>query len=136
MKEKKDDKKRELYLELQMLDSQIKQLEQQMIQMEQQIFEVNEIIQSLSDIKEVKSGTEILVPVANGIFTTAEIKDTKNLKVNVGAGITVEKTVEETKEMLKDQQKNIETYRDEVFLQLQQMVSKASFLQEGIGNQE
>ena len=115
--------------ELQYLDQQIKGFEERLMQVEQQILEVNIIIENLSELKDVKAGTEILVPLANGIFATAELKDAKMLKVNVGGGAVTEKSVDDTKNMLKNQIKEIEEYKDELFLQLQQMVNHASQVQ-------
>lgn len=127
MEEKKE--RREKLLELQMLDQQIKQIEEQMANIEGQVFEVNNLIENLSELKSMKDNQEILVPVANGIFMKANIKDSNNLKVNVGSGVVVEKTLDETKEMLKEQIKSIETYKEEMFLELQKLVMKASHIQ-------
>ena len=131
MTEKKEERnvRREKLLELQSLDAQIKQIEEQMVQIEEQIFEVDSLIDNLHEIKNVKAGEEILVPVANGIFIKAKIENTSNLKVNIGSGVVVDKTLDETIDMLKEQIKNIEKYKDEIFLQLQQMISQASQVQ-------
>ena len=132
-KEKEEGKsRREILLELQFLDSQIKQAEQQMSQAEEQIFEVNILIDSLCELKTAKRGQEILVPVANGIFIKAKIEDKDLLKVNVGGGVVVEKTIDGTIEMLRAQVKNIEKYKDETFAQLSGLVAQASSLQSEI----
>lgn len=116
-------------MELQMIDAQIKQFEQQLMQIEEQNMGVSMVIESLAELTEVKTGCEILVPVANGIFAKAQIKDTKTLSVNVGGGAVVEKTVEETKQMLKKQAKDIEKYKEEAILHLQQMIAQAAAIQ-------
>jgi prefoldin alpha subunit len=138
MSEEKEDKnsRREKLLELQYLDSQIKQIEQQMTQVEEQIFEVDSLIENLSELKETKKGQELLVPVANGIFLKANIEDVKNLKVNVGGGVVVEKTIDETVEMLKEQIRNIEIYKNEMLMQLQELIAHASLLQANIVGEE
>jgi prefoldin alpha subunit len=128
--------RREKLLELQFLDGQIKQAEQQISQVEEQIFEVNSLIDSLSELKTAKKGQEILVPVANGIFIKAKIEDKESLKVNVGGGVVVEKTIDNTIEMLKEQIRNIETYKNEIFVQLQQLVAQASDIQAKIVGEE
>jgi prefoldin alpha subunit len=131
MTDKKEENKlrREKLLELESLDGQIKQIEEQMIQIEEQMLEVGFLIENLSEIKNIKAGEEILVPLANGIFIKARIADLNSLKVNVGSGVVVDKTLDETIEMLKEQIKNIEKYKDEIFSHLQQMISQASHLQ-------
>ena len=52
--------------------------------------------QALDDLKTTKTGTEILVPMASGIFIKAELKDNKELAINVGADTVVKKNIEET----------------------------------------
>jgi len=129
-KEDKDNKyEQERLMELQYLDSQIKQSEEQMTQIETQIAELNDVIMNLSEIKDMKPGSEILLPIANGIFAEAEIKNVKKLRVNVGAGVVTEKTPEQTTEMLKEHLNKIESYKEEMFMQLQAMVNQASLIQ-------
>lgn len=136
MEKKDDEKRKESLLALQMLDQQIKQTEQQMMVLEQQIFEINAVVAGLLELKDVKSGQEILVPVANGVFAEAVIKDTKMLKVNVGGGVVTEKTLEQTIEMLQSQLENIESYKDEMLSALQQMVKQAASIQKEISGQD
>lgn len=127
---KKEDKaRRDKLLELQTLDTQIKQYEEQLMQLEEQIFEINSIIENLIEIENTPLNTEILVPIANGIFVKAKISDKDNLKVNVGASVVVDKTSIETTDMLKEQLKQIETYKNDLFLQLQTLVKHASYIQ-------
>lgn len=134
MNEEKEGKnsRREKLLELQFLDNQIKQIEEQISKIEEQIFEVDSLIESIAEIKVTDKGQEILVPMANGIFIKAKVEDAKNLKVNVGAGVVVEKTADETITMLKEQTKSMEEYKNEIFMQLQKMVAQASVIQADI----
>jgi prefoldin alpha subunit len=111
-------------LELQMLIQQITQMQQQLEELEKQIMEVNNIQSSLEDLKKVKPGTEIEVPIANGIFAKAEIKNNKTLKVNVGSGVIVTKTIDETKALLEGQIKNIINYREQIMAEMQKIYKK------------
>jgi len=124
-----ENKRREKLLELQSLDTKIKQLEDGLVALENQIIEVNMVIDSLKDLQAVKENSEILVPLSNGIFVKAKVFDTDNLKVNVGANTIVEKTNEETQEMLKEQIRNIDNYKNELFTELQTLVKHASTIQ-------
>ena len=122
----------EMIIELQYLDATIKQMDSQMIQIEEQINEINNTVASLNDLKDVKEGTEILVPIHTGIFAKAKIEKVEKLRVNVGAGIVAEKSVDDTIKMLQDQVKNVEDYRDQNFLQIQQMVARATEIQKSM----
>lgn len=124
-----DLQRREKLLELQSLDAKIKQIEGGLLNLENQIMEINMIIDSLIELEAVTADSEILVPVSNGIFVKAKIIDSKNLKVNVGANTIVEKTNDETREMLKEQMRNVENYKNELFSELQSLVKYASTIQ-------
>ena len=108
------------YLEFQMLDQQLKQAQKQLQLLEEQLVEIIFTIQSLDELKEVKQGTEILVPVNSGVYAHATLGEVKDVVVNVGAGTAVEKSILSTKEMLSKQLEEVQTLRQ----QLVQFVSK------------
>ena len=122
------------YLELQMLSQQIQQIQKQIEMVETQMAELDVIGQSIDDFTKVKLGTEILVPLTNGVFAKAELKDNKNLIVNVGAGTAVNKPAEDTKKMVDKQTSELMNVREEMLGQLQQYVAKARALQEEVEN--
>ncbi|MFT4282978.1 MAG: prefoldin subunit alpha [Candidatus Woesearchaeota archaeon] len=77
---------------------------------------INKMNQSLKEIEDIKSSVkeletlkdeEILAPIANGIFIKAKIIDSKKLKVNVGNGVILEKTINQTIKLLDKQEKEI-----------------------------
>ena len=87
----------EKYIELQMIEQQMKQIQKQAQLVDSQMNELAVAHQALDDIKKTKPGTKILVPISNGIFAKAEIKDNEDLIVNVGANVIVNKDFESTK---------------------------------------
>ncbi len=93
-------KLREKYTELRLIDQHIRQLQRQLQDLENQILEIMYVQQSLDDLKDVKVGKEILVPVSNGIFAKATLKENNELLVNVGANTVVKKDVDSVKKML------------------------------------
>jgi prefoldin alpha subunit len=113
------------YMELQMLDGQIKQVQAQAQALEAQVIEVEKISQALDEIGNVKIGTEIFVPVAQGIFAKAELKDSKNLLVSVGGNATVNKPIPEVKEMLASQITEIRKFQQEMAKQLEKLAFEA-----------
>ncbi len=102
------------YMEIQMLEQQLKMLQNQLFKMDEQIIEIRLALENLDDIKSTPKGKELLVPLTQGIFLKSELKDNEKLIVNVGANVTVEKTVEETKDLLKKQITEISKYREEI----------------------
>src|SRR3989344_3258591 len=120
------------YLELQLLDQQIKQIQKNIELIENQMAELESMSISLEELSSVKPGTEIFVPVAGGVFVKAELKDNKDLVINVGAGTAVKKSITQTKGMIANQINDIASARDELLMQLHQFVSKAQKIQQDL----
>ena len=121
-----------MYLELQFLDEQMKQIQKQITMLDEQLVELNNTIQALDDFNKTAVGTKILVSLSPGIFTTAELKDNKELLVNVGGNIVVKKNVAETKDLLKKRFDSIKKYRDLTLAEMQKMGLKASNIEQEI----
>ena len=116
---------RKKYLELQLLQQKIQQIQQQVEELEQQASQIDATGQSLDEFGEVKAGTQILVPVANGIFAKAKLEDTEHLLVNVGASINVEKKIPEVKKLMATQVTEMRKLQEDLAKQLQQMSDMA-----------
>jgi len=93
----------EKYLELQILNQQIKQLQQQITNLENQAVELEVLEDNLEEVKKIKEGTEILVSMGAGIFAKAQLKDSKKVIVNVGSNTMVKKEIDEAKSLVTDQ---------------------------------
>jgi len=83
MLEEKEKKLQKFYTQFQLLEQHIKQTQQQVATINSQLVDLVSTTKSLDDLKNVKSGTEILVPVSSGVYVKGEIKDNENLIVNV-----------------------------------------------------
>ncbi|PIN79844.1 prefoldin subunit alpha [Candidatus Woesearchaeota archaeon CG10_big_fil_rev_8_21_14_0_10_34_8] len=124
MAKEKDKKKRsqeelqrelqEKYMEYQMIEEQTKQMNEQLQTFEKQIEELDSIKEALKSIKDTKAGTELFVPISSGIFIKAEIKETKELLVNVGDNVIVPKTIDDAVKLVKKQQDDIKEYKEKV----------------------
>jgi prefoldin alpha subunit len=106
------------YVEYQMIEQQIKQMQEQLEKMEAQTAEITNVSKSIKDISKAKQGEDVLVPVSNGVFFRAGIKDTASFLVNVGSGVVVKKNLEETETLLNEQHKELESYKEQVVQQL------------------
>ena len=121
-----------MYLELQLLDEQMKQVQKQAVALDEQLVELNNTLQALDDFNKTDIGTNILVSLSPGIFTNAELKNNKELYVNVGNNIIVKKNVAETKELLKKRLDAISKYREAILVELQKMNAKAVNIEQEI----
>ena len=136
--EKTDDEKQQAmqqaYMEFQMFHEQMKQMQKQMEKAEEQLMEVEYMQQSLQELSEAKEGTEILVPVANGIFTKAKVMNTKQFIVNVGAETGILKNVDDVKQMLAKQATMIAQAHEEMHTQMKLVIEKTKEAEESLNN--
>ena len=115
------------YMQLQSVQQQVEQITEYVERLQQQRQELDLSIEALSGLQKIKSNTEILAPIANGIFLKAELKDNKKLIVNVGAEVTVEKNIPEVIALLEEQKTKITenmVEAENVFQQLQEQGRK------------
>lgn len=122
----KEAKLKEKYTELRMIDQQIRQIQKQMQELENQIMEIMYVQQSLYDLKDVKVGKEILVPVSSGIFAKATLKENNELLVNVGANTVVKKDVNSVKELLQGNINEIKKLEQHFLQDLQKLSMQAA----------
>ena len=130
--EQKEEKLQKLYMEFQMLDQQIKQLEKQHTALNNQLMELMATNQSLEDMKKTKQGTEILIPLSSGIYTKAEIKDSENFIVNIGANIALKKDLSSTKKLIETQIDELKKLQEKFINELQNNTTKAAALEQEI----
>jgi prefoldin alpha subunit len=125
-------KLQEMYLNLQLLDQQIKQTQKQVQVLNNQLVELSMTKQSLDDLKEINKGTEILVPISSGIYSKAELKDNNELIVNVGSNVTVKKNIEETKKLVNDQIEELAKIQIQMNTELEKLISNATSIEKEI----
>ncbi len=120
------------YMELQMIDQQLKMVQGQLDQLDQQIAEITMIFEHLDEIKTVKKDEEILVPLVNGVFIKAKIADPKHMLVNVGSGSLVSKSNDELKALLEKQMDQLKNYKDNLMAMLQDFYNQADRIEQGL----
>jgi len=125
MTKKDEEALKEKYFEFQMLEAQMKQLEKQLMAFEQQQLEVSSTINALSELSKVKENTDILVPVASGIFVQAILKSTGSFMMNVGGDVVVEKSPKEASGLLEKQASEIEKAKTHIIEHMTKMQEKA-----------
>lgn len=86
---------------------------------------VEALKEQVKELQSLNGDEEILAPVANGIFIKANLKDAKTLKVNVGKGIMLDKSIPETMELIEKQEKEIILTREQVLQKLEELYEMA-----------
>jgi len=118
-----------LYMQYQMLQQHLENMQQQSKVIGTQLIDLMGTIQSLEDLKNVREGTEILIPISSGVYAKARINDTSNLVVNVGADVTVSKSIDETKAVVERQAEELEKIQNQVLTELQRLSVKAAAIE-------
>lgn len=124
MNEKDEKFIKEKYMEMQAIDAQMKEVEKHDERLDDQINEVLVTKKALMDFKKVKVNTETLMPLANGIFAKAVVKDTQKLIVNVGNNVATEKTVDETIYLMDEQLDELDKYKAKMNENMQALTLK------------
>ena len=123
------------YMEMQMIEQQLRQIQQQVTAVDQQSMEIEFIVDSLENLSKVDVGTEVLVPMSSGIFVKAKLQDNKELIVNVGSNTTVNKKIPEVQNMLKEQVKEMNRAKKELSDKFAELAAKMQQLQADLMSQ-
>jgi prefoldin alpha subunit len=125
-----DQEHKQKYMQLQAMHQHIEQMQENMKTLEKQVAELVYVEQSLDEMQGVQEGTEILVQLASGIFARAELKEPQTLRVNVGANVVVEKTVNQTRKLLTSQVEDLQKVQLDLQGQFTQVLTGFQQLQQ------
>ena len=81
---------------------------------------------ALEGLEEEKENSELLVPIGSNSYIKAKLENPDKVIVGVGAGVSVEKTLQEAKGIVKNRQENLEKTRVSLQQQLAQVAEKIS----------
>lgn len=109
------------YLHFQLIQQQIKQIQQQILLLEQQTLDLKQLDESLANLSKVKTNTPLYSPLGMGIFLETEIKNNKEVLMNVGSKVVLKKPISETQEIIRKQIDELE----EAFRNLQGQLSES-----------
>lgn len=95
------------YMQFKMMQEQLEKLQEHAEMLKQRNSELELTSESLKEIEKTKANTEILAPLADGIFMKTELKDNQKLILNVGADVIVEKDVPEVLKLIEEQKQSL-----------------------------
>ena len=122
-------KAQEIYTEFQVVEQHINQLQKQLEVVTHQLLELNATSNALDEFDKITVSKEIFVPLSSGIFAKADIKDTSELLVNVGANVVVKKDVATTKKLIEKQMEEIKRIQKQMIQELENMTHHAANLE-------
>ena len=120
----------QVYMEFQVLNQQLKEVQQKLTTAGQQMSEILVIIEAVSDLGKAQVGSEMLAPMAPGIFVRSKLTDNKEVLINVGNNVVVGKSLEETKSLLNSQLAELRNFEQNLAMHWQQTVIRLQEIQE------
>ena len=120
------------YLELELLNHQIKQLEESLLLAQQHIEQATLTLTMLEAFKDAKKDSELLVPIGSGAFLTVNAKDISSLKLGVGTGVVVEKSVADVIKAVTSQLEEAKDLHAQTAAAYNQTIEKSTLLQQQI----
>ena len=81
---------------------------------------------SIEEIASIDDKKDMLVPITNGIFTTASLRKSDTLLVNIGSSVVVEMSMDETKKLIEKQREELKMLRTNISENLKKFMKRAS----------
>ena len=132
MEDAKQQEQMQKYMQMQQIDQQIKQSQKQILMLDEQLQDLNITEQALKDVQNTKPGTEILAPVSNGIFIQSELKDNKDVRINIEAGVIVKKSIQDAKKFISYRADKVDPNRNQKYT----LCILRTYIKGGIGKYE
>ena len=118
-----DEEIRRMLVELRLLEGSARTIESRLAVVDTALSEMLIASSTLEGIRNKPKGTEALVPVGAGSFIRVELADSEKIVMGVGAGVSLEKSVNDSIESLKNRQDDLEKLRTSLQQQLSQIAS-------------
>lgn len=93
----------------QLFSQRLEQLNEQARLIEQRLLEVETTRQALGDLKGLKDGNEVLIPLGSGCYAHGRTGDS-GLLMDMGAGVMLEKTPEEAGKIMEGKRQETEKF--------------------------
>ncbi len=94
--------------------------------------ELNRTIESLEFFEKSESDVEALLNLGGGVFAYVDVRNSKKMLVDVGAGVVVEKEVKDAIETLSRKKQNVEETEKKLGELLQQIAGQMEKIQKEI----
>jgi prefoldin alpha subunit len=131
----KENQLRQLVTEMRMMEGSVNTLQQRLQVVLASVSELRLAKQSLGDLKDIESGSNLLVPVGGAAFINANLGDVDKVVVGIGADVSLEmeyddavKDVDERLQEMEKAQTSIEQQLGQIMAQLQSHQSMAERL--------
>ena len=120
----------------QLMQRHMEELKQQTVLVERKFLELEASKQAISDVSKLKEGHEILIPLGSESYTYANITGMKNILVDVGAGIFVNKDIESAVGLIDKKKEELEQAHKEIQNQINNIASQMNVIAENFEKEQ
>lgn len=128
-----DEEMRQLLVEIRFLEGSARVLQSRLDIVTAALSETLTAIQTLEGAKGQPDSSEVMIPIGSGSFVKARLSDPGNIIIGVGAGVCVEKSVEDSMKDLRLRSSELEKARVSVTQQLSQLLGQTEDYRERLG---
>src|SRR3989440_10835874 len=119
-----DEEMRQLLVEIRMLEGSARVLSSRLDIVTGALSETQTAKQTLEGTKEAGKDVEMLIPIGSSSFVKAKLEDPQHIIIGVGAGVCLEKTIEESIKDLKLGATDLDKGRIKVIQQLHKIINQ------------
>ena len=120
-----DDQMRQMLVEIRYLENSARVLQSRLDIVTAALSETLTAISTLEGTRGKSVDTETLLPIGSGSFVKAKLADSQNIVIGVGAGVCIEKPLEDSMKDLRLRSSELEKARVSVTQQLSQVLNQA-----------
>ncbi|MEM3578249.1 MAG: prefoldin subunit alpha [Candidatus Bathyarchaeia archaeon] len=124
MESKIEDELRKLNLEMRFLEQTAETIQSRINMVNAVITDLTYANMSLEGLEKEKENAELLVPIGGSSYIKVKLGNSDKVIVGMGAGVSIEKTLQEAKEIIKSRLENLEKTRGSLQNQLVQVMQK------------
>jgi len=120
----------EKMVELQMLQQQLDLMQKYSEELDEKTAEFQKTKSSLEEMSTIKDGSEMFVPIAQGIFAQVKLLDIQNLVVNVGSNTMVSKTIPQIVELIGKQIDEVSSIKEKIDANAEKLATRLNTILE------
>ncbi|MCD6445347.1 prefoldin subunit alpha [Candidatus Bathyarchaeota archaeon] len=124
MSRKVEEELRKLSVEMRVLEQSAENLQSRLNMVNAVIADLTYASKTLEGLEKEKGKAELLVPIGGSSYIKAKLESSDKVIVGMGAGVSVEKTFGEAKEIIKKRLEDLEKARDSLQKQFTQVTER------------
>lgn len=124
MAAKAEEELRRLSVEMRILEQTAEALQSRISMVNAVITDLTYANMTLEGLEKQKENAELLVPIGGNSYIKARLEDPDKVTVGIGAGVSVEKTLQEAKEIIRKRLDDLEKSRASLQQQFSQVIDR------------